>query len=148
VSGSRCVSYCFIQGQCGVLIANLRSKAIINLNTSEAPPASDFRVNVTFGEALAFYEVKTAASSHAVVVYWPLEGLESSLNVPRGVWNRQTPKVADVVNILNIVGIWTASETSQRSYILRKHPGLAMLSTEESGIVTQDGELTAGNEDE
>jgi hypothetical protein len=101
-----------------------------------------------FGEALAFYEVKTAASLHAsaVVVYWPLEGLECSLNVPRGVWNRQTPKVMNVVDILNIVGIWTASETSQRSYILRKHPGLAMLSTEESGIATQDGEITAGNE--
>ena len=51
-----------------------------------------------------------------------------------------------MVDILNIVGIWTASETSERSYILRKHPGLAMLSTEESGIMTQDGEITAGNE--
>jgi len=81
-----------------------------------------------------------------VVVYWPLEELECSLNVPRGVWNRQTLKVANVVNILNIVGIWTASETSQRSYILRKHPGLAMLSTEESGIPTEDGEIMAGNE--
>ena len=103
---------------------------------------------MTFGEALAFYEVKTqtAASSHAVVVYWPLEKLERSLNVPRGVWNRQTLKVANVVNILNIVGIWTASETSQRSYILRKHPGLAMLSTEESGIATPDGEIAPGSE--
>lgn len=112
----------------------------------ETPPAaSDF--NVTFGEALAFYEVKTKASSQAVVVYWPLEKVERSLNFIRGVWNRQFLKAANVVNILNIVGIWTASETSQCSYILRKHPGLAMLSTEESGIVIQDGEIvTAGNE--
>jgi len=125
----------------------LRSKAI---NTSEAHP-----VNVTFGEALAFYEVKTQAAgaasssseSHAVVVYWLLEGLESSLNVPRGVWNRQTRKVANVIDILNIVGIWTASETSQRCYILRKHPGLSILSTEESGIATPDGEIVTGNEE-
>ena len=115
------------------------------INTAETP-ASDSNV-VYFGEALAFYAVKTLASStHAVVVYRPLEGLEHSLNVPRGYWNRITPKVANVVDILNIVGIWTASETSERSYILRKHPGLAMLSTEESGIMAQDGEMTAGNE--
>jgi hypothetical protein len=113
------------------------------INTFETPPA-DSNFNVTFGEALAFYEVKTGTSSHAVVVYWPLEELQCSLNVPRGVWNRQTLKVANVVNILNIVGIWTASETSKHSYILRKHPGLAMLSTEESGVA--DGEITAGNE--
>lgn len=115
------------------------------METTPAQAASDF--NVTFGEALAFYEVKTTTSSQAVVVYWPLEKVECSLNFPRGVWNRQILKVANVVNILNIVGIWTASETSQCSYILRKHPGLAMLSTEECGIATQDGEIvTTGNE--
>jgi hypothetical protein len=39
--------------------------------------------------------------------------------------------------------VWTASETSKHSYILRKHPDIAMLSTEESGVA--DGEITAGN---
>ncbi|KIM35111.1 hypothetical protein M413DRAFT_79735 [Hebeloma cylindrosporum] len=116
----------------------------INAEPGTLPHASDF--NVIFGEALAFYEVKSPAFSHALVVYWPLEKLERSLNVPRGVWNRQTPKVANVVDILNIVGIWTASETSQRTYILRKHPGLAMLSTEECGIAMPDGDMAADGE--
>ncbi len=44
--------------------------------------SSTSNFNVTFGEALAFYYVKTTASSHAMVVYWPLENLESLLNVP------------------------------------------------------------------
>jgi len=78
------------------------------------------------------------AVSHALVVYWELEKLESSLNVPQGVWNRQILKVENVVNILNIVGVWTASESSKRTYILQKHPGLAMLSTAENGI---DGKI-------
>ena len=79
------------------------------------------------------------ASSHELVVYWKLEKLERILNIPRGVWNRHTPMVANVVDILNIVGIWTVPETSGHTYILRKHPGLAMLSKEESGISASDG---------
>ncbi|KIM39633.1 hypothetical protein M413DRAFT_29330 [Hebeloma cylindrosporum] len=120
-----------------------RSEWFEAINTTEVS-ASDF--NLTFGEALAFYQVKTMTSTHALVVYWPLEKLERSLGVPRGVWNRQTLKVADVAAILNIVGIWTASETSGRTYILRKHPGLAMLSKEECGITTLDGEMAADEE--
>jgi len=54
--------------------------------------------------------------------------------------------VANVVDILNIVGIWTAQETSGRTYILRKHPGLAMLSKEECGIPAPDGEMSADGE--
>jgi len=55
--------------------------------------------------------------------------------------------VANVVDILNIVGIWTApSETSGRTYILRKHPGLAMLSKEEAGISAPDGEMAVDGE--
>ena len=113
---------------------------VIAMQALQVNASSTSNFNVTFGEALAFYYVKTTASSHAMVVYWPLENLESSLNVPRGIWNRQTPKVENVVNILNIVGIWTASESSKCSYVLRKHPGLAMLSMEEAGIVTPDEE--------
>jgi hypothetical protein len=62
-----------------------------------------------------------------MVVYWELEKLESSLNVPRGVWNRQILKVQNVVNILNIVGVWMASESSKRSYILQKHPNVVIV---------------------
>jgi len=114
---------------------------------TDVPPRSASDFNVTFGEALAFYQVKTTASSHALVVYWKLERLERLLNVPRGVWNRHTPMVANVVDILNIVGIWTApSETSGRTYILRKHPGLAMLSKEEAGISAPDGEMAVDGE--
>jgi len=71
-----------------------------------------------------------------LVVYWPLEQVEHTLNFPRGVWNTKTPKVANVCDILSIVGIWT-SETSKRTYILRKHPGLALLSMEESGLIVK-----------
>jgi len=84
----------------------------------DVPPRSASDFNVTFGEALAFYQVKTMASSHALVVYWKLERLEHLLNVPQGVWNWHTPMVANIVDILNIIRIWTAPETSGRTYIL------------------------------
>lgn len=63
----------------------------------------------------------------------PLEQLELCLNFPRGEWNTASVRVANVVEILGLVGIW-AAETSKKIYVLRKHPGLAMLNTEECGI--------------
>ena len=71
-----------------------------------------------------------------MVVYWPLEQVECPLNFPRGIWNTKTPKVANVVDILSVVGIWT-SGISKKTYILQKHPALAMLSMEESGLVEE-----------
>ncbi|KIM36905.1 hypothetical protein M413DRAFT_77629 [Hebeloma cylindrosporum] len=112
------------------------------VNTSNPPNA----FNIAFGEALAFYQVTTPTSSHGLVVYRPLQKLEVVLNFPRGNWDTTNISVTDITNILNIVGIWDAP-TSGKTYILRKHPGLAMLSVEESGI-DMSGEDSRANEDE
>lgn len=92
--------------------------------------------NIIFGEAHAFYQVKIASEAesrnHLLVIYTPLGQLERILNIPRGQWSTNLA-VINTADILDIVGIWVA-ETSKKVYILRKHPGLAMLSAEECGI--------------
>ncbi|KAF8972589.1 hypothetical protein BDZ97DRAFT_1752476 [Flammula alnicola] len=114
----------------------------IKVRNTLTSPSNAF--NVIFGQARAFYQLKINSQTYTLVAYTPLEQLELVLNFPRGEWNTNVVKVANIVDITSIIAIWEA-ETSKKIYILRKHPGLAMLHTEECGIennelAVEDGE--------
>ena len=81
----------------------------------------------TFGEALAFFEVQK--TKQLLVVYLPVIKCEQVLKKWRGVWSDKM-EVLSASAIHSIVGIWSYDS---RVYILRKHPGLDLLSEEESG---------------
>lgn len=91
-----------------------------------------------FGHAQAFYRIKTSRELHCIVVYTPLCNLNTALNVQRGDWASGTLQIADTREIRALIGIWEGFNT-KKIYILRKHPGLEMLSEEESGIEAEYG---------
>lgn len=76
------------------------------------------------------------------MAYTPLEEVKIVLGYPRGKWNTNIVKVANISDITSIVAVWEAdSETSRNIYILRKHPGLALLQDEECGIETENDSM-------
>lgn len=79
------------------------------------------------------------------MVYTPLTKLNIILNYPRGQWDTRLKKVANIDDIISLVGIWEAEE-SKNVYILRKHPGLAMLQDDECGIVDDNDEIDTSGE--
>ena len=85
--------------------------------------------NTIFGEALAFFEVGTIAQ--LIMVYCPLVGVHQVLNVYRGIWAEEV-KVLPISALHGKVGIWSLSG-SEHIYVLRKHPGLTLLNTDERG---------------
>ncbi|KAH6913248.1 hypothetical protein BKA70DRAFT_1096293 [Coprinopsis sp. MPI-PUGE-AT-0042] len=92
--------------------------------------------NLIFGEAAAFYEIRLAGSTHFYVVYHPLIERDEIFNLyPRGHWDSALHAL-NVVWLRDIVGTWKlkGSLGSPRTYILRKHPGLALLTPEELGL--------------
>ncbi|KAI0050435.1 hypothetical protein FA95DRAFT_1487309 [Auriscalpium vulgare] len=82
-----------------------------------------------FGRAVAFFEVHGTA--HKLVVFYPIINLKKSFNRWKGNWS-PTIQVCSVSQILHMVGV---IEYKDRVHILRKHPGLSMLTPEELGIV-------------
>ena len=94
-----------------------------------------------FGEALAFFEL--LEKKQLLVVYNPLIQCQQVLKKWRGVWSN-TVEVLPVSIIQSIVGIWP---TTTRIDILRKHPGLAWLTEEESGREPDDADAEEQNED-
>lgn len=96
---------------------------------------------IVFGEALAFFEVQE--TNDVLVVYQQLSGCEQVLQKWRGVWSNDI-KVLPVSKITSLVGIWCYQKWV---YILRKHPGLALLNVEESGIGGENG-YEDGNEND
>ena len=80
-----------------------------------------------FGEAIAFFEV--IGAKQCLLVYCPLHKCQKVLTTWRGVWSNSLA-VLPASEIQRIVGIWSYSG---KVYVLRKHPGLAFLSKEESG---------------
>ncbi|KAF8890363.1 hypothetical protein BD779DRAFT_1469283 [Infundibulicybe gibba] len=96
----------------------------------EATTDSNQPYNLIFGEALAFYEIRLE-TTQLIAVYHPLESIDSGLGYTRGRWSSHIA-VLDVEKIIDIVGIWLAEKT-KRVYILRKHPGLALLTADECG---------------
>lgn len=85
-----------------------------------------------FGEALAFFEV--ISIKQLLVVYRPLGNCHQILRKWRGVW-LDNIKVLPVSEIQRKVGIWSYGE---HVYILRKHPGILLLTGEE--VENDDGD--------
>ena len=92
-----------------------------------------------FGEALAFYQIDLDQPC-IFVIYKPLVKVKLTLNCLKGEWEEGTMLALHASDITSLVGIW-AGENSV--WILRKHPGLAILTPEECAI-----EVSKGGEDE
>ena len=78
-----------------------------------------------FGEALAFFEV--VETHQLLVVHKTVGDCQQILGTWRGIWKKEVD-VMPVSVIHSVIGIW---EGEKNVYILRKHPGLALLSAEE-----------------
>ncbi|TEB20524.1 hypothetical protein FA13DRAFT_1757772 [Coprinellus micaceus] len=92
-----------------------------------------------FGEVISFYAITNADNETVeVAVYRPLVDVCQPLKtVIQGRWPSASAKVkiaaVEVESICTVVGIWAAPQ-SENIYILRKHPGLLMLTPLERGI--------------
>ena len=84
-----------------------------------------------FGEALAFYTVGTDLS---LVVYRSLIERRKLFGRWQGKW-APTLYVLETSAIVGLIGIWTYKNNV---HILRKHPGLTLLTLEESGKDSED----------
>lgn len=80
-----------------------------------------------YAEALAFYEI--IETKRVLVVCRPLINVQMCLRACEGVWS-QTILVLEALTLCNLIGIW--SQNHSKAYILRKHPGLLMLSAEQT----------------
>jgi hypothetical protein len=89
--------------------------------------------HIIFGKALAFYELKVDEKQVIIVVYNALSDVTRPLRQIRGKWEEKI-SVLEIEFIQDIVGIWTSPKMAERVYMLRKHPGLEMLSDIECGI--------------
>ncbi|KAI0037476.1 hypothetical protein FA95DRAFT_1506941, partial [Auriscalpium vulgare] len=83
-----------------------------------------------FGQALAFYEATD--DSPAIVVYIPLINCKMVLRRWQGKWGKDI-KVLPVTSIDSLIGI-IECEDSERVHILRKHPGLELLTSVERDV--------------
>ncbi|KAF8881059.1 hypothetical protein CPB84DRAFT_1838325 [Gymnopilus junonius] len=84
--------------------------------------------------ALAFYKLTVdGVLWRNVIVYHRLAEMKQTLGQLRGSWDRKTVRTLEISAIIDIVGIWEPKNESERVYILRKHPGIALLNTEELG---------------
>jgi len=69
-------------------------------------------------------------------IYKPLVKVRQTLNCLEGQWQEGTMLALNASDIISLVGIWGGNNSV---WILRKHPGLAMLTPEECGIEDSDG---------
>ncbi|KAH9948377.1 hypothetical protein B0H21DRAFT_805853 [Amylocystis lapponica] len=81
-----------------------------------------------FGEALSFLKIDPYPDE--LVIFHPLVDITHPLNACRGRWS-QSLQVLPVSKIVDIVGIWNHGDSA---YVLRKHPGLDWLNSEERGV--------------
>jgi hypothetical protein len=89
------------------------------------------RIKPIFGEALAFYSVEPNLS---LVVYHPLIERQKKFGRWSGKWS-STVYVLETSAIVSLVGIWTYKD---HVHILRRHPGLFMLTSAECGVDSKD----------
>ncbi|KAH9022211.1 hypothetical protein EDB85DRAFT_1871470 [Lactarius pseudohatsudake] len=82
----------------------------------------------TWGEALAFYSVPE--HNLCLVVYCPVVEVFGVVGRWCGRWSEEI-RVMETSRLMNLIGIW---EFESRVHILRRHPGLDMLSAEECGF--------------
>ncbi|KAH6876971.1 hypothetical protein BKA70DRAFT_1127754 [Coprinopsis sp. MPI-PUGE-AT-0042] len=96
-----------------------------------------------YGEAHAFYTIRLNNLGQDkeihVAIYTPLIQLQYSADCAvQGAWPEEPRiQVIECKHIRCVVGIW-ASPLSDRVYVLRKHPGLSMLTVGEKGNDTQE----------
>jgi hypothetical protein len=81
---------------------------------------------------LAFYELKIDEKQTIMVAYNALSNVTRALGQIRGQWEEKI-SVMDIEFIQDIVGIWASPKKAERVYMLRKHPGLEMLTSFECG---------------
>ena len=84
-----------------------------------------------FGEALAFY---TAGTNLSLVAYHPLMERHKLFGRWYGTWSSQV-LVLETSAIVGLIGIWTYNN---HVHVLRKHPGVSLLTQEECGIDSED----------
>ena len=101
---------------------------------------------ILFGEALAFYEL-LGEQRQLLVICWPLEDLTNRLGALNGSWSSSIV-VLDAKHITDKVAIWKMETVGSKIWILRKHPGLAMLGSEELRGIEEDDEDNANDSDE
>ncbi|KJA26463.1 hypothetical protein HYPSUDRAFT_132751 [Hypholoma sublateritium FD-334 SS-4] len=104
---------------------------------TQTNPSTPNGFNLIFGEARAFYKVSEKFGNHILAVYTPLQEIKKIFHIPRGKWNPDTPMVLEVSSIQSLVGIWVGI-LSKEVYILRKHPGLQLLTQEEHGLESEE----------
>ena len=80
------------------------------------------------------------------VIYNALSNVIRHLGQIRRKWEEKI-SVLEIEFIQDIVGIWTSPKKAERVYILRKHPGLEMLSSIECGIEDGNEESWEGDDD-
>jgi hypothetical protein len=85
-----------------------------------------------FGEALAFYTV--ADTDLSLVVYHPLIECHKLFGRWYGKWSSMAC-VLEMSKIVSLIGIWTFND---HVHILRRHPGLNLLTLDECGIDSED----------
>ena len=90
------------------------------------------RTKPIFGEAIAFYTVD--GTDISVVVYHPLIEHQKLFGRWYGKWSPAL-YVLETSAIVSLIGIWTYND---HVHILRKHPGLTLLTPEECGINSED----------
>jgi hypothetical protein len=109
--------------------------------------------NIIFGEAAAFYEILLDGCTHIYAVYHALVERDEIFSLyPRGRWDPSF-RAVNSVWIRDIVGTWKLKGAdSPRTYVLRKHPGLALLTPEELGLPEKScgvaGESQSGSGEE
>jgi hypothetical protein len=98
-------------------------------------PIDDTEVEVEmvkpiFGEALAFYTTQSDGADFSLVVYHPLIEHHTLFGRWYGKWSSSL-YVLETSAIVNLVGTWTYND---HVHILRRHPGLTLLTLNECGI--------------
>ena len=88
-----------------------------------------------FGRALAFFELAFEETKWNMVVYNPLEIVDSKFDIWRGKWSENV-HVTDIMNISDMIGVF---EHNSRVYPLQKYPSFDWMANEEKGIETEDG---------
>ena len=111
--------------------ARLVGQQPINDQPMDDTELEEERIKPIFGEALAFYTV--AETSLSLVAYYPLIGRHKLFGRWYGKWST-TVYVLETSAIVSLVGIWTYNN---HVHILRKHPGLTLLTPDECGIGTE-----------
>lgn len=113
------------------------------------PPvdAVDASTMTVFGEAVAFYSIHypdKAVQPETLVVYVPLISERQTLGQIRGTWSTNIACI-NIKHIVDIVGIWEGIVTN-KVYMIRKHPALALLNAIELGNDLSEGSMNEDDE--